>query len=379
CHDHDSEMSWFCYSEEKPVCSACAVVGKCKEHKVKPVQQKASDIRNKLVDLCEKLQQKTSRIERHMTEVLPGKNQNVASAASSARELVIQRFNYIREACETEEQRLLEQVHAEEERAHQNILTQRAHWTHSSEKLTNVKSYLVDMLTTLEDQNLLKSQEEIFERAEEAEGLLEPKKSEQLNFNLNCIQSPLLHGLWASAFLISTTDVEDVQINEKTISPSLTLSEDKKTLTFVSKKIKTYQYCPERFNHWPNSVATKFFENGAHAWKVDIGKSCAFKLGICYGCHSRKGSGNDSRFGYNAFSWVFTHFDNEYSFFHDKKQWTVKLLKRPAQIGVLVDVEGGQLLFYDPDSCTIIYSYQTKFTAPVYPAFAVAHDSITIR
>lgn len=79
------------------------------------------------------------------------------SAANSARELVIQRLIFVGKACENEEQRLLEEVHAEEERAQQSILTQRAHWTEALQKLSALRTYLVDMITNLDDQGLVVS------------------------------------------------------------------------------------------------------------------------------------------------------------------------------------------------------------------------------
>lgn len=60
-------------------------------------------------------------------------------------------------ACENEEQRLLEKVHAEEERAHQSILTQQVHWTEALQKLDALRTYLVDMITNLDDQGLVVS------------------------------------------------------------------------------------------------------------------------------------------------------------------------------------------------------------------------------
>lgn len=60
-------------------------------------------------------------------------------------------------ACENEEQRLLEQVHTEEERVHQSILTQRVHWTEALQKLAALRTYLVDTITNLDDQGLVVS------------------------------------------------------------------------------------------------------------------------------------------------------------------------------------------------------------------------------
>lgn len=78
--------------------------------------------------------------------------------ASAARELVIQRLGLVRSLCESEEQRLLEQVHGEEERAHQSILTQRVHWAEALQKLDSIRGSLVDMLTHLDDLQLIVSQ-----------------------------------------------------------------------------------------------------------------------------------------------------------------------------------------------------------------------------
>lgn len=79
------------------------------------------------------------------------------SAANSARELVIQRLIFVGKVCENEEQRLLEEVHAEEERAQHSILTQRAHWTEALQKLSALRTYLVDTITNLDDQDLVVS------------------------------------------------------------------------------------------------------------------------------------------------------------------------------------------------------------------------------
>ena len=67
----------------------------------------------------------------------------------------------MRSLCDSEEQRLLEQVLGEEERAHQSILTQQAHWTEALRKLDTLRTSLVGMLTHLDDLQLYVSQERV--------------------------------------------------------------------------------------------------------------------------------------------------------------------------------------------------------------------------
>ncbi|XP_075435324.1 B box and SPRY domain-containing protein [Ascaphus truei] len=378
CRDHGEELSWFCYQDHRLICPQCRTVGSCQTHKTKPVEERAVQIRNKIVDQCEKQQLQTAGIEKYLADVLPAKILCVASTARATRELIIQRLIFIRTVCENEEQRLLEEVHAEEERAQQGILTQRAHWTECDRKLSGIRTCLVDMLTKLDDLSIINSENEIYERTEKAEGILEPKESEKLNFNVNCAHSPLLNSLWASSILCCTTGFEDITVDEKTINPLLVLSEDKKLLTFHQKKAKDYTDGPERFNHWPNCMSNKSFQSGIHAWKINVEKSCAYKLGVAYGSMARKGSSNDARLGYNPVSWVFSRYDKDFRFSHDSQNYTVELIKCPKHIGVLVDLEGGELIFYDPGTCTILYTHHTKFTAPVLPVFAVADECINI-
>ncbi|NXS47349.1 BSPRY protein, partial [Balaeniceps rex] len=338
-----------------------------------------SVFQNKIVDRCERLQLQSAAIARHVDEVLPAKDQGVLNAANTARELVIQRLIFVGNACENEEQRLLEKVHAEEERAHQSILTQQVHWSEALQKLAALRTYLVDMITNMDDQGLVVSTAPCTEgQAKVAEGILEPQESSKLNFNQTCVRSPLLHRLWASAVLCCVAGSQEIHINEKTVSPHLSLSEDRKTLTFSPKKAKVDLDCPERFDHWPNALATAAFHSGVCAWKISVEKSCAYKLGVCYSSLPRKGSGNEVRLGFNSASWVFSRYDKEFRFLHAGHLQVVELIKSPAEIGVLVDFAGGEVLFYDPDSCTILFSHRETFVEPLYPVFAVAHQSISL-
>lgn len=171
---------------------------------------------------------------------------------------------------------------------------------------------------------------------------------------------------------------QEIHIDEKTVSPHLSLSGDKKTLTFSPKKAKVDSDCPERFDHWPNALATAAFHSGVCAWRVSVEQSCAYKLGVCYGSLPRKGPGNEARLGFNAASWVFSRYDKEFRFLHAGCARAVELIKSPAEIGVLVDFAAGEVLFYDPHSCAILFSHREAFAGPLYPVFAVAHQSISL-
>ncbi|KAK7835954.1 hypothetical protein U0070_004045 [Myodes glareolus] len=241
-------------------------------------------------------------ITKNVAEVLQGKNQKAVSMASVVRELVIQRLNLVRDLCESEEQHLLEQVLGEEEPPHQSILTQRAHWTVALKKLDNLHTSLVGMLTLLDDLQLIQKGHEIVEKAEEAERILDPQESDKLSFNEKCARSPLMTQLWATSVLGSLSGMEEVHINERTVSPLLHLSEDPRTLTFSAKKSKACSDDPDCFDPWPNALAATTFQAGLHTWIVNVQHSCAYKVGVASAHLPPKDSGSDCHLGHNAFS-----------------------------------------------------------------------------
>nr|XP_005581075.1 PREDICTED: B box and SPRY domain-containing protein isoform X3 [Macaca fascicularis] len=302
CPEHGQALSWFCRSERRPVCAACAGLGgRCRGHRIRRAEERAEELRNKIVDQCERLQLQSAAITKYVADVLPGKNQRA-----------------------------------------------------------------------------VQKEQEIFERTEEAEGILDPQESEMLNFNEKCTRSPLLTRLWATAVLGSLSGTEDIRIDERTVSPFLQLSDDRKTLTFSTKKSKTCADGPERFDHWPNALAATSFQNGLHAWMVNVQNSCAYKVGVASGHLPRKGSGSDCRLGHNAFSWVFSRYDQEFRFSHNGQHEPLGLLRGPAQLGVLLDLQARELLFYEPASGTVLYTHHGSFPGPLFPVFAVADQTISI-
>ncbi|XP_056875804.1 B box and SPRY domain-containing protein isoform X2 [Takifugu flavidus] len=379
CVEHESELDWFCGTERKVVCFHCTVVGSCQGHTVTPLADRVAVVR--LVDVCEKIQLQALRIERFIDQTLTAKEQKLQIAANGKREQVVAQINAAREALEEEEQRLLEEVHREEERVEQCLLTQRAHWSQALESLSQTRSRLVHMLTHAADAQLVTSSQEIAERVEETEGVGKPCDTDKLNLNPKCGDSRLLRGLWAAAVLLGPNAYGSphLKFDERTVSPLLSLSDDFCTVTFLHKRpSQVLCYDPARFDFWPNVLGSLSMSSGTHSWVVDVGQSAAFKVGICYASLERKGSGSEARLGYNSQSWVLSHYEGDYSFFHAGKKVPLQIVKRPQRIGLLLDWPTQTLLFYEVDSGAVLYTLNHPFSAPLLPACAVTDCSVTI-
>ncbi|XP_013871463.1 B box and SPRY domain-containing protein [Austrofundulus limnaeus] len=381
CVEHESELDWFCGTEQKLICSRCATAGPCRGHAVTPLASRVTAVRNQLVDVCEKMQLQALRIDKFIEQTLETKKQKLQAEASRARDQVLAQVSAAREALEKEEQRVLEEVQREQERVEQCLLTQRAHWSQALASLSQTRAHLVHTLTHTADAQLVTSIQEIAERVEYAEGVGNPCDTEQLNLNPNCSNSKLLRGLWAAALLLGPNAYGSslLKFDERTVSPLLSLSDDLRTLTFLQKKPRhSPPYDPARFDSWPNALGSQSVSSGSHSWVVDVGQSGAFKIGVCYASLERKGSGNEARLGHNAQSWVLSRYDDVYSYCHAGKEVPLQVVRRPQRIGVLLDWPSQTLLFYEPDSCTVLHAVTQHFEAPLLPACAVTDRSITI-
>ncbi|KAK0133182.1 B box and SPRY domain-containing protein [Merluccius polli] len=381
CVDHELELDWFCLSEQKLICSHCAIVGSCRGHAVTQLTTRVAAVRNQLVDMCEKIQLQAQRIERFVNQTLAAKEQALQTDASRAREQMLAQVSRVREALEEEEQRLLEEVQREEERVEECLLTQKSHWSQALSNLAQTRLRLVHTLTHTPDIQLATAGQEITERVEEAEGVGDPCDSVKLNLNTACSDSKLLRGLWASAVLLGPAAYgpADLKFDERTVSPLLRLSEDGCTVTFLPKKPhQSPAYDPARFDVWPNVLGSVAMPSGTHSWVMDVAQSGAYKVGVCYQSMERKGPGNGARLGYNNHSWVLSHYDGDFSFCHAGKHQALRVVRSPRKVGVLLDWPSHTLLFYEPDSGVVLHSLIHPFNAPLVAACAVADRSATI-
>ncbi|KAI5615650.1 B box and SPRY domain-containing protein [Silurus asotus] len=379
CPEHEEDVDRYCRTEGRPVCPKCVDQGACRNHRVIQLQLRATSVRNQLVDICEKMQLQALQIERFINNTLTAKEKALQTEASGARERVVAQVNAVREALDEEEQRLLEVVQREEERIEQCLLTQRAHWTKALNTLTHARTSLVHTLTHSTDTLLVCSNSEISDMIEAADGVGEPKDSEHLNLNRDCSDSKLMLGLWASALILGSTATSRMYFDERTVSHLLLLSSDQLSLTYRPKRQKKpLLYDPARFDNWPNALCLEQISSGTHAWVMYVGDSAAFKVGVCYHSMERKGSTNESRLGFNAKSWVLSHYEGNFSYCHNSQIVNLVVVKNPTKIGVLLDWTTQTLLFYDPDSKCVLHAARHAFTEPLLAACAVADQRVSI-
>uniref|UniRef100_A0A4W6ENI8 Uncharacterized protein n=1 Tax=Lates calcarifer TaxID=8187 RepID=A0A4W6ENI8_LATCA len=168
-------------------------------------------------------------------------------------------------------------------------------------------------------------------------------------------------------------------------------------------------------NNYPQVLGCEGFDSGKHCWEVVVGSCTRWVLGVvkearkdrkeemwsapqnglytimkkwcgrafigvAYRRMCRKGEDSDSWLGHNDSSWGLTCNKDSYRTLHKGISTAVTTPPNSNKVGVFLDWSAGTLAFYRV-SCgtlTLLHTFHTTFTEPVYPAFHLAWVDSTI-
>ncbi|XP_060762155.1 E3 ubiquitin/ISG15 ligase TRIM25-like [Neoarius graeffei] len=111
-----------------------------------------------------------------------------------------------------------------------------------------------------------------------------------------------------------------------------------------SEREQRYSDHPERFDSWWQ-VLCKESVCGRCYWEVEWSGNGGVSISVSYKDISRKGRGNECRFGFNNQSWRLGCFSSSLSFCHNSIETDLRV-PSASRIGVYVDYSAGTLSFY---------------------------------
>nr|XP_020496695.1 E3 ubiquitin-protein ligase TRIM39-like [Labrus bergylta] len=170
--------------------------------------------------------------------------------------------------------------------------------------------------------------------------------------------------------------MEDVMLNPVTAYPFLILSEDRKQVK-RGEKLQFYRNSQQRFDVWSCVTAKEGFGTGRHYWEVFVGESKDWKLGVVSESAQRKGLFDMSPTnGYYAIWWS----GSQMRALTPPPLTKVKSPPKLRQVGVFLDVEEGQVSFYNVKSGSEIYSFSgpSEFTERMFPLLGTGDKEVPL-
>ncbi|XP_036388108.1 zinc-binding protein A33-like [Megalops cyprinoides] len=359
CSKHTERPRWFCVDEGTAVCSLCVSFTHHSGHKVIPVEEAMSDLKEKMktnikpiqdqLEKCEKIKSQYEEMVQHT------KKQLVATERQIKAE-----FQKLHRFLQREEEARLAALREEEEQKGKTM----------SEKLKIIQeqiSSLSDRISAVEQE--LKEEDIAF-----------LKNYKQTSVRAQCtLQDPeLLSGalidvakhlgnlrfrVWEK--MLGMVQYTPVALNPNTAAPWLCLSDDLTSVRNTGVKQQLPDN-PERFDYCVMVLGSEGFISGKHSWEVKVGNKPEWSIGVAEGSINRKG--NIYLHPDLGFWTVNLRSGNKYS--AGTRPWKRLTLKRkPQRIRVQLDYEKGEVSFYDPSDMSHIYTFKDTFTESLFPYF----------
>ncbi|XP_058250315.1 E3 ubiquitin/ISG15 ligase TRIM25-like [Hemibagrus wyckioides] len=137
---------------------------------------------------------------------------------------------------------------------------------------------------------------------------------------------------------------------------------------------RSYEH-PESFN-CNSQVLCSESVSGRCYWEVEWSGDKGVNIAVSYKNISRKGGGNECRFGRNKNSWSLLCQSCKCSFLHNSQETNIPINSTTSRIGVHVDHKAGTLSFYSvSDTMKLLHRVHTTFTQPLYPGFGLNNYS----
>ncbi|XP_078141462.1 nuclear factor 7, ovary-like [Centroberyx gerrardi] len=367
CSKHPEEPKLFCKEEQRAVCPVCEFPLH-HGHKVVPIEEAVSDLKQQLKSDLKSLQEKRYKYkeveETYNKVVQHSKKQLLATERQIRAE-----FNKLHQFLKEEEEARLEALREEEEQKGKTITRE---MKIIQEKISSLSDSISAVKEDLQKHNVpfLTSYKPTQTSARAQCSLSDPQLVSGALIDVAKHLGNLSFRVWEK--MKGKVKFSPVILDPNTANPCLYLSDD---LTSVRcGDTKQLPENPERNTKYTTVLGSEGFSSGKHSWEVEVGDHPGWNVGLAKESVDRKGERSASpEYGV----WCLLHRRGKYTNGPGK---TVTVKQSLQRIRVQLDYDRGELSFYDSEDKTHIYSYKDTFTEKLYPFFEIVHgpDAETI-
>ncbi|XP_023270123.1 nuclear factor 7, ovary-like [Seriola lalandi dorsalis] len=335
-------------------------LGESQSHKVVPVEQAVSDLKEQLKSDLKSLQDKRSKykqVEKTYSEMIQHSKKQLLSTERQIRA----EFNKLHQFLKEEEESRLAALREEEEQKGKTISRE---MKMIQEQISSLSDSISAVEEDLQKHNVpfLSSYKPTQTRARAQCSLSDPQLLSGALIDVAKHLGNLSFRVWEK--MKEKVHFSPVILDPNTAYPCLHLSDD---LTSVRHGDTEQQLPdnPERFIKYATVLGSEGFSSGKHSWEVEVGDHPRWIVGLANESFDRKGEiCNSPEHGI----WGILHRSGKYTNLVDE---TITVKKSLQRIRVQLDHDRGEVSFYDPEDMTHIYTYRDTFTEKLFPYFTI--------
>uniref|UniRef100_A0A673GB64 Uncharacterized protein n=1 Tax=Sinocyclocheilus rhinocerous TaxID=307959 RepID=A0A673GB64_9TELE len=159
-----------------------------------------------------------------------------------------------------------------------------------------------------------------------------------------------------------------IRLDPETAHPELEVSADRLEVHW-SKKLTPERKQKTNISSQYSVRAKERFSSGSHYWEVAVWKKPFWLIGLSYGSATGDQDSEHCNGDFNnAFCYIY-HGNGKYLICQDSNEKPLAVRETIQKLGVRVDIQKGNVSFYDGDTLALLHSFYVEFSGPVYPIF----------
>ncbi|XP_034027809.1 nuclear factor 7, ovary-like [Thalassophryne amazonica] len=354
CSQHSEKLKLFCLDHQQPVCVICRDSKTHSEHRFRPIDEAAKDVREELQESLKTFQEKLKLFE-EVQGYFEKTAEHIKVQAQHTEKQIKERFEKLRQFLEEEEEVRLAALKEEEKQKSQMM-------KEKIEALNREIAALSDTIRTTEEElgaedvSFLLNYRTAEERVQQHPLPDDPQVDSGSLIDMAKHLGNLTFNIWNK--MKDMVSYTPVVLDQNSAHPELILSED-----LTSVKCGCRQKLPEnpeRFDCFITVIGSEGFNSGIQSWNVEVGDNPAWAVGVIAESGQRKG---DKLSEY----WEVALNDGKYTTFSPTRNSTVLSVKMFKRIRVDLDWNGRKLSFSDPESNKCIHAFRHTFTDRLFP------------
>ncbi|XP_076008860.1 tripartite motif containing 35-28 [Genypterus blacodes] len=363
CNVHHKELELYCEKDEEPLCVECVTLHST--HRLLQLRDGAAQCKKQLNYKVQILEKKVSSYKK-MTHKLGNTVEHIKSQAGQAEMQIRVEFEMLRQALVTDEALRLKALADEEEQK----IAAAQDWITTINKEVSDLAKLIDSLKREmgnEDLPLVRNYQDLKRRAQWTNE--DPALPDDSLLSMGKHVGSLSFNIWKK--LQAHVKYHPVVLDPNTASPWLSLNAD---LTGVKESTEPQNVPdnPERFDPCVFILGAEGFTSGKHKWDVFVGQNPKWIVGVCKESVVRKKkftvSASRGVWSIGLTKGVYTALTQE--------RTNLEVKQRPERIRVKLNIEKGEVSFWDGGTSQHLVTLTHKFDEKLYPIFGPGlHDA----
>ncbi|XP_063346258.1 nuclear factor 7, brain-like [Pelmatolapia mariae] len=360
CSKHEEEPKLFCLDEQRAVCPVCEF-SLHQSHKVVPVEEAVSDLKEQLKSDLKSLQDKRNKYKQ-VEETYNEMSEHMKKQLLSTERQIRAEFKKLQQFLKEEEESRLAALREEEEQKGRTI-------SREMKMIEEQISSLSDSISAVEEElqkhsvPFLSSYKDTQSRARAQSSVSDPQLVSGALIDVAKHLGNLSFRVWEK--MKEKVHFSPVILDPNTAHRILYLSDDLTSVKYGDTKQLPDN--PKRNTQYPIVFGSEGFSSGKHSWEVEVGDHPWWNLGLVKESVDRKGK----RFASPECGiWCLTHHSGKYT---NVVGQTVTVKKSLQRIRVQLDYDRGEVSFYHPEDMTHIYTHRDTFTEKLFPYFCVGN------